>query len=73
VIWQPAAQKKQIARIVVTQSMHVCVFVLIVGRRIHANAVFMMLLLAADNSSSKALKEGLVKELSRWKRQLRIL
>src|SRR5919199_4491877 len=40
--------------------MHVCVSALTAARRIHANVVFMMLRLAA--ASSKALKEGRVKE-----------
>jgi 2-oxoglutarate/2-oxoacid ferredoxin oxidoreductase subunit alpha len=40
--------------------MHACAFALIVVRRIHANAASMMLRRAAD--SSKALKEGRVKE-----------
>ncbi len=41
--------------------MHVCASAHTAVRRIHANVASMMLLLAAD--SSKALKEGRVKEL----------
>jgi hypothetical protein len=50
--------------------MHVCASALTAVRKIHANAASMMLQLAVD--SSKALKEGHVKDSS-WKKLLRIL
>jgi hypothetical protein len=57
------------------------VYALTVVRRIHVNAVSMMLRQAAasrsssstTSSSSKALKEGQAKENSCWKKQLQIL
>jgi hypothetical protein len=50
--------------------MHVCAFALTAVRKIHANVASMMLQLAED--SSKALKEGHVKNSS-WNKLSRIL